>query len=115
MVVAMAVMGVVQTAIHQIADMVAMRDGFVSASRPMDMIMLVTQTAVGDGRTGVGVRDGYLDDMLIHVIVMGMVQMAIVQIVHVIAVAHGRMTATGSVDMRMVLVLRIRTRHRCFP
>ena len=111
-VVAMAVVGMVQTAIHQIADMAAMRDGLVSASGAMDMAGLVTEAVIGDGCALLRVLVGHFDHMLIHVVFMRMVKMAIVKIVHMIIVAYGRMTATGAMDMRMVLMLRIRaSRH----
>ena len=38
MIVAMAVVGMVQMAVDQIVDMVAMRHGFVSTTRTMDVV-----------------------------------------------------------------------------
>ena len=54
-IIAMAVVGMVQTAIHQIADMVSMRDSLVPASGAMDMAGLVTEAVVGNGRTALRV------------------------------------------------------------
>lgn len=114
-IVAMTVMRMVQTAVHQIADMVSMRDGLMSASGAMDMTVLMTEILICDGRTLIRVLVGYFDDMLVHMIFMRMVKMTVVKIVHVIAVAHRRMAATGSVNMRMVFMFRIRAGHLFLP
>jgi len=57
----------------------------------------------------------HFDHMLIHVIFMRMVKVSIVEIVHVIVVAYGRMAATWAMDMRMVLMLWVRARHWSSP
>ena len=114
-IVAMTVMGVVQAAVHQIANMVSVGDSFVAAPGPVDMALLMTEAVFGNGRTVICIRGGDFDDMLVHVPFMRMVEMAVVQIVHVIAVTHGRMAAPGAMDMRMVLVFRIVASHRFFP
>lgn len=111
----MTVMGVVQAAVHQIANMVSVGDSFVAAPGPVDMALLMTETVFDDGVTVICVLGGYFDDMLVDMPFMRMVEMAVVQIVHVIAVAHRRMAATGAMDMRMVLVFRIVAGHRFFP
>lgn len=114
-IIAMSIVGMVQSAVHEIADMASVRDSLVPASGAMDMVWLVTETVFGHGRAVFRVLVGHFDDMLVHMIFMGMVKMAIVKIIDMITMANGRMAATGAVDMRMVLVLRIRASHRCSP
>lgn len=46
MVIAMVSMGVVEMAIHEIVDMIAVRYGFVTAARPMHMPRLMARTSV---------------------------------------------------------------------
>ena len=111
----MAVVGMVQMAVHQVADMVAVRNGLMPASGAMDVALLMPETVFGEGRAAIRVLVGDFNDMLVHVAFMGMVEMAVVKIVDVIAVAYGRMAATGAVDVRMVLVFRIRAGHCFFP
>ena len=59
-------------------------------------------------RASRGVRGRYLDDMLVHVAVVHVMQMAVVQIVHMIAVADGRVTATRPMGVGVIRMLRIR-------
>lgn len=114
-VVAMTVMSMVQTTVHQIADMVSVRDRLVPASGAMHVTLLVPETVISDRRAVIRVRGGDFDDMLVDVIFMRMMEVAVVQIVHMIAVAHSRMAAAGAVDVRVVFVFRVRTSHRFFP
>ena len=44
--------------------------------------------------------------MLVHVFGMHVMQMAVVQVVHMVTVLHSRMAATGSVLMGMIGVMR---------
>jgi hypothetical protein len=54
--------------------------------------------------------------MFIDVIAMHMVKMAVVQVVHVIPMPDGSMAAVGTMDMRMVAVLRMcARRHASAP
>jgi len=95
--------------------MASVRDRLVPASGAMDMAGLMTEAVIGDGRAVLRVLVRYFDHMLIHVIFMWMVKVSIVEIIHVIVMAYGRMAATGSVDMRMVLMLWVRARHWSYP
>ena len=52
MVVAMAVMGVVQVPVHQIADMIPVRHGLMPAAWAMNMVVIVAQITL-HRRTGV--------------------------------------------------------------
>ena len=106
MTVAMVAVRKVQVAIDEVADVIPMRDSFVPALRPMDVALLVASAFV-IWRATHRIRRIYLDDMLVDVAVVHMVKMAIVEVVDVVAMAHGCMTAPGTVDVGVVCVLGV--------
>jgi hypothetical protein len=102
MVVAMIAVRMVQVPVHQIVDMVAVRDRLVSAAGAMLMGALYIRRAAG----GIGRVDS--DDMLVDVIAMHVVQMAVMQVVDVPFMADSDVTAAWAVLMgvvRMVLLV----------
>lgn len=100
-IVAVTAMRVMQAAIDEIVDMVPMRYRFVSAARSVDVPGLVTFVPVFRG-AAIGVCLAHLDDMLVDVTIMGMMQVAVMQIIDVIAVTDGNMPAAGAVLMWVV-------------
>lgn len=108
-VVAVVAVGVVQVTIHQIVDVVAVRDRLVATPLAVDVVCVVA-AAVMVGRAGgrVAVRD--LDDVLIDVVTMGMVQVPIMQVVGVPIVLDGLMAASRAVDV-VVRFVDIASRH----
>jgi hypothetical protein len=101
MIVAMAGMRVMKAAVDEKIDMIAMRHGLVAAPRPMRMARFVTGMSVL--RSAMVRVDGvYFDHMFIHMIVMRMVEMTIMQIIDVVAMANRNMAASRSVLMRMI-------------
>ncbi len=66
MIIAVVAVWMVQVAIDQIVDVVAMRHWLVAAPRAVYMIWVVPFTPVVR-RAGIGVFIGHLDDVLIHV------------------------------------------------
>src|SRR5262245_56750556 len=95
-----------------VVDVVAMRDCLVAAIGAVDMAGRMAAAPVIRGAP-VGVVTDDLDDMLIHVVVMRMVQVAIVQIIDVSVVPHGGVAATRSVLMSMAGMFRCGAgRHR---
>jgi hypothetical protein len=114
-VVAVVTVRVVQVAVDQIVDMVAMRHYLVTATRAMLVPGLVSLAAVLR-RAAVGVRCRYVDYVLVDVVSVRMVQVAVVQVVDMIAVAHRRVTAVRAVRMRVVSVVRfLARRHGGLP
>jgi hypothetical protein len=100
-IVAVIAMRVMQVTVDEIVDVVAMRHGFVAAAWTMNVIGAVTAAAMvrrADG--GVLVTD--IDRMLVDMIAVRMMQMTVVQIIRVIAMADRDMAATRS--MRMIVV-----------
>ena len=112
MVIAVAIVGIVQMAIHEIAHMVTMGHRFMATARPMDMVSIMTRAVMAPSAF-IGVYISYLDDMLIHVIPMGMVKMPIVEVVDVIAVLDRRVTTAWT--MGMIVILMNFANHCCLP
>jgi hypothetical protein len=92
-VVAVVAVPVVETALIQIVDVVAVRHGLVRAA----LVAAVT----GDWRATRGIRGGHGDGMLIEVAIVGGVEVAIVKVVDVTFVANSRVTALLTVDVGM--------------
>jgi hypothetical protein len=102
----------VKVAIDEIVDMVAVRDRLVSASRPVHVTRLVSGATV-IRCAAIRVLGGHFNDVLVHVIGMRVMQMPVVQVVDMIAVAHRRVPAGGTMLMRMIGVMRLGARcHR---
>ncbi len=111
MIVAMTVMGMVQAPIDQVADMVAMGHRFMAAARPVHMLASMAQRAVGERRASAGIRRADLDDMLIHMVFMGVMKMTVMEIIHMIAVLDGGVAAARSVDVIVIGVFGMVTGH----
>jgi hypothetical protein len=101
-------MNMVQAAINQPINMIAMRHRFVAAARTVDM------AAHQAGGAAIGIVGGNRDHMFIHMIAVRVMQMPIVQIIDMAIVAHGGVAAAGAVNM-VVLVVVMAGHRRNFP
>lgn len=100
----MVAMRVVQVAVNQVVDMVAMWHGLVSATGAVYMAWLVAGAMVRRrAAVGVGCRNG--NDMLIHMVAMWVVQVAVVQIINMAVVLDSRVSTTGAVLVLVRLVV----------
>lgn len=99
----MAVVDVVQAAIHQVVDMIAMGDGFVAAIGTMDVIGRMAAALAVGALVGIGGTDG--EDVLVHVIAMHVVQVAVVKIVDVPVVLDGGVSAIRPMLMAVIGVM----------
>lgn len=102
MVVAVIAVRVVQAAIDQVVGVIAMGHGRVAAIRPMFVPGLTAD--VRDFRTARRVFITHLNDMLVIVSdfpihLMRVMQMPIVQVIHVAIVAHRQMAAARAVGV----------------
>ena len=97
----MPAMGMVQVPGHQIIDVVTVRHRFVAAMRAMLVARLMPPAFVAR-RTIVRVRPADPNRVLIVVVIMMMVQVPIMQIIHVIVVLYRGVAASRSVDVDMV-------------
>ena len=99
---------VMKVAADVIIDVIAVRNRLVAAAGAVDMARVMTAAAmVGGAVVGVGAR--HLDHVLVHVTLMGVVQVTVVQIVGVVAVAHGEVPLARPVLVSVVRVVWCRT------
>lgn len=99
----MIAMGVMQVAIHQIVNMVAVWDGLMPTPRAMNVIRCMSCAGVvWRAHIRIGVRHLYL--VLINMILVRMMQVAIVQIINVTVVLNSRMATVWAMLMRVMLM-----------
>jgi len=91
-VVAMITMRMMQPAIHEVVNMIAMWDGVMSAVWAMNMARLMPCVTKLRGAT-VRIRRAYIDGMLFDEIARLVVQMPVMQVVDMIAVFDCNMAA----------------------
>jgi hypothetical protein len=102
-VVAVVAVRVMQVAIDQIVDVVAVGDRLMAAAGTVLVIGRVSAALVLVATVGIAVA--HLDRVLVDVDLVRMVQVAVVQIVDVIAVAHGDMTAVRAMAVFVIAVV----------
>ena len=94
-----------QVAVDQIIDVIAVRHRLVPTARAVHVTRLVARALV-IGRAAVRIALRHLDHVLVDVIPMRVMQVTVVDVVDMITVAHGRVAAVGAVLMRVMLVMR---------
>ena len=99
----MITMGMMQSAVYKIVDMVTMRHRFMSA------VWTVRVRAVDLRRALQGICCADRDEMFIHVIPVHVVEMTIVQIVHVTIVANRSVSAVRAMLVSVVGVVFLGT------
>jgi hypothetical protein len=93
----------VQVAVDEIVHMIAVRDRFVTAARAVLVGGLVpVAVMIGGASRRVGIAD--LDRVLVDVIAMGVMEVAVVQVVGVARMYHADVTAVGPVSVSVSLV-----------
>lgn len=110
-VIAMAAMRVMEMSVDEIVDVISVRNRFMAATGTMLMPGLVTGAEV-IRRTSRRIGVTHLDHVLIDVIAVRLMQVAVVQVVDVIAVLDGDMAAAGAVNVGMTLMNSMFVRHR---
>ena len=105
MVVAVVAVRMMQMAIDEVIDVVAMRHRFVAAARAMHVAGFVAVAVmVGGADVRVGGADG--DGVFIDVVAVRVVQVAAVQVINVAFVCDGGVTAIRAVLVFVVGVVR---------
>lgn len=100
-VIAVVAVGVVQVAIDQIVDMVTVGHSFVAAAWAVNVAWLVAVANVCRG-TGGWVGGTHSDHVFVHMVTVGVVQMAVVQVVHMAIVTHSGVAAAWTVLVGVV-------------
>jgi hypothetical protein len=112
-VVAVPVVGMVEVSAHQVVRVAAVRDRFVPASWPMNVLRAVAGTGVLR-RTRVGVVGGDLQRAFVEMVAVQRVHAAVVQVIDVRAVPDGRVPAPFAVHVRVVAVDLVFIHHLFF-
>lgn len=76
MIVAVIAMRMVEMAQHEVIDVTVVRDGFVSATAPVDVPLVMPDARVAR-RTDRRIHSACLQRVLIHMVLMGMMQVTI--------------------------------------
>jgi hypothetical protein len=97
--------GMVQVTVDEIIHMVAMRDRFVTAARSMNVSSIMSGAAMV-GRATIRIIVAHFNAMFVYMIGVRMVKMAIMEIIHMAAVPDGNVTASGSMRVGVVGVMR---------
>ena len=107
----MIAMRVMKTAVDQVVDVIAVRYLLVPTAGAVDVARLM---AAATRRALVGIVSTDLDLVFVDVIAMRMMQMAIVQIVYVVAVLDCGVSAARAMLMVMVSMMRfVAWAHAC--
>jgi hypothetical protein len=103
MVVAVALVRMMEAVSDQVVDVVAMRNGLVTALLAVDVVGLVAPAALL-GRAALRSLGVDLQHVLVDVVFGGMVEVSVVQIIDVIGVRNGGVAAARSM---LVGVIRV--------
>jgi hypothetical protein len=103
-IVAVVAVGMVQVTFHQVIHVVAVRNRFVTAIRAVLVVGRVSAAIMLRG-AGCGMRGVYRQHVLVHVVAVGMVQVAVMQVVFVVVVLNGGVAAAGAMLVGMLAVL----------
>ena len=98
-VIAMAIMWVMQPSVHKVIDVITVRHMFVSAARTMGM------RAPGLGRAAHGVGIANLYNMFVDMIFMHVMQMTTVQIIDMVVMAYSRVPTVGTMLMCVIRMM----------
>jgi hypothetical protein len=96
MIIAMAIVWVMQPAVYEVIHVITVGHAFVSAARPMRM----RAPGVGRATRGVGVAD--LDNMFVDVIPMHVMQMTIVEVIDMAMMAHSRVSTARTMLVSVI-------------
>jgi hypothetical protein len=100
-IIAMAVVRMMQPSVDEVVDVIAVGYGFVSAGRPMR----VRAPALGCATRRIGVAD--LDSMLVDVAFVHVVQMAVVQVIDMAMMANSRVSAAWTMLVGVIRMMRL--------
>ena len=112
-IIAVVAVRMVQMAIHDVIDMIAVRHGFVAATVAVQVARLVAIAVVRHATAGI--LGGHFEAMLIVMALVRMVQMAVVNVVNMAVMLNGGMAAIGAVIVVGMVVLGMFDIHNCFP
>jgi len=116
MIVAVSTVRMMQMTIHQVIHVVAMRYRFVAAVDTVGVGLPIGGRAVVVRRAFVRIRRSHLNPMVVHMIAVGVMQMAIMKIIRVAIVFHGGVPAVWAMHVAVSpRMLMVSVSHRFSP
>ncbi len=109
-IVAVAVVWMMEMSIHKVVNMIAVRYSLMPAVFTMRMLHIVRVAGMAICTFG-WVGRVYFQRMLVHMSVMGVVQVSIVQVIGVVAVLNSSVPAVFTVLMSMIWMNSVILRH----
>jgi hypothetical protein len=94
----------VQVAVHQIIDVIAVRHRFVTAAGTVYVILRMAAATVRRRACGRILRR-HVDGVLLNGVPLGMVQMTVMKIIHMVAVLDGGVAAARTMIVIVVLMM----------
>jgi hypothetical protein len=91
--------------VNQVVGVIAVRDRFMSATRPV-FVLLVVLAAIVPWRAVCRIHGAHLDLVLLDAALAHVVQVAVVQVIGVLGVLDGLVAAIGAMLVGVVLVGR---------
>ena len=107
MVVAMSIMRMMKAAIHEITGVAPVWHGFMPTPGSVYMPCFVMKLAGVDRVAAIWIGRRHFDYVLVHVVFMGMVQMAIMKVVDMVPMPDGCVATARAVNMGVVCMLRV--------
>lgn len=114
-IVAMAVMRMMQPAIYEIAGVVAMRDCLMTATGTVHMVRIMAKVMRTDRCAARWVFGRNFDYVFFNTVSVLVMQVAVVEIIDMITVPNGGVAATGPVNMTVVRVVPVVACHQFSP
>ncbi len=100
MIIAVIAVRMMKPTFYEVIDVIAMRHLFVAACIAMMMLLFVSFDRLTDRR----ICRGYIDYVLIHMVAVHVMEMPIMQIIHMPSMLDRRMSAIGTMLMSVIAV-----------
>jgi hypothetical protein len=110
----MAAVRMVEVSVDEVVDVIAMRNRFVAAAGAMPMAGIVSGASM-IRRASRRIGGAHFDHVFIDLITVRLMQVAVVQVVHVIAVLDRGVATTGAMDMGVACMDLMFVRHGMTP
>jgi hypothetical protein len=98
MVIAMALMGMMQMTFHEIIGMASMRNRFMSATSAVGVLVVMLAARMVGGASG-RIRATLVKCMFVYMALVGTVEMSLVQVIDMTLVLDPGMSAAGAMGM----------------
>jgi hypothetical protein len=100
-IVAMAIMWMMQPSVHEVVNVITVRHAFMSAPRTVR----VRAPGIWRAARGIGVAD--LDNMFVDMIAMRVMQMTIVEVIDMVMMAHSCVSTARTMLMSVIRMMRL--------